>query len=291
MRVVNNSSEDIILKLAFNEGFANFFSVLAQEIQGVTFPPVINTIPRNTILEAYEAGDLRFREFDVETPDKRGEDNELAVMAILWDLFDTPNDGGRDQISMGVGPLFELLQTSKPLTLDQLWDALMSNAPDLATKLKYGEIFELNGVSPTILGGVASLSISPPTKTLTVMKADPAPTLVWSVPVAHDGTTPLLKKFGVRFFDDTGNEVFNTGYLPIGPNPGMLKVTGTQYEYVPDASTWAQVTNLVGSTSRKFRWVVYGSAVFSAFPPSSDFPVPFDTGPYWSGVGEVEVLP
>lgn len=233
MRVVNNSSHKDILQLAFNEGFANFFSVLAQEIQGVTFPPVINTIPRNTILEAYEAGDSRFREFSVETPGKSGEDNELAVMAILWDLFDTPNDGERDQISMGVGPLFELLQTSKPLTLDELWDALMSNAPDLATKLKYGEIFELNGVSPTVLGGVASLSSSPPTKSLTVKKADAAPTLVWSVPVAHDGTTRLLSEFGVLFFDDSGNEIFDTGYLPIGPSPGMLKLTGTEYEVCP----------------------------------------------------------
>lgn len=57
--------------------------------------------------------------------------------------------------------------------------------------------------------------------------------------------------------------------------------------------TWAQVTNLVGSTSRKFRWVVYGASVFYVDSPASELPYPdyFKTGPYWSGVGEVEVLP
>jgi len=51
----------------------------------------------------------------------------------------------------------QLLSEEKPKTLDQLWSALIRNAPDLETKLKYGCIFSLNGVSPNLLGAMAAI--------------------------------------------------------------------------------------------------------------------------------------
>lgn len=123
--------------------------------------------------------------------------------------------------------LYTLLSLKHPRTLDQLWSALIKNAPDLETKLKYGSIFSLNGVSPNLSGAMAAIgSTTPPQISFTLTKGSPPPVFVWEEPtVGVLGTTPLLTKFGIKLFDDSDTEVFDTGYLtgtqilPYGTTP------------------------------------------------------------------------
>ena len=100
---------------------------------------------------------------------------------------------------MGIGPLFSLLDANNPATLDDLWDTLIVTAPDLATKLGYGEIFELNHVSPNIIGARAN-GTSTPLMSITINASDPQPTFHWEIPDGYSTNAavpgpPLLNRF------------------------------------------------------------------------------------------------
>src|SRR5579883_1586880 len=116
------------LKLAFSEGWADFFSMAAQNYVGI--------------------GDGKYgnvRRFPVETNEIRGETDEIGIMRILWDLADPKNEG-TDRVEFsydgktGIQALFKLVVDNRVQTVDGLWKALMKvtpplpdNTPDVAT--------------------------------------------------------------------------------------------------------------------------------------------------------------
>lgn len=258
-----------------NEGWANFFSVVCQSLQGVSSPKLGN------------AGDDQFYSYPAEGRSGHGEDEELSNYEILWDLYDSGTDGGKDNVAMGISDLYTFLDTHNPLTLDELWDSLMSTAPNLATKLQYAEIFELNHVSPNIVGAQIIGSAAPATKSLSVTKTGPSPKFTWKIPVDSNGTGQLLNGFGVLIFDDTNATVFDSGVLTTGNADGEVQIVGNTAKYIPKLSTWSSsIASKVGTTPRTFRWVVYGR-----FFGDETLQGNITTGDYWSGAAEIIVSP
>ncbi|MEZ6035572.1 MAG: choice-of-anchor D domain-containing protein [Planctomycetaceae bacterium] len=293
MRIENPDAEGSdLLSLAFNEGWANFFSVAAQEIEGVSNPKVDNFIHRDPsgIIYPYNAKDLKYYSYDIENTTGRGEDNELSVMAILWDLYDGPGDSGKDQISMGIDTLFTFLKTHDPYSLSDLWNSLIDTASDLSTKFKYAEIFELNHISPVMVGTQAVGSSGASSKSLIIMKNDPAPVFFWDVPLGHDFSTQLLHRFGIAIYDESDTLVYDSGLLSVGTTDGTLQYVGDRLRFVPSLTDWrTNVTNTVSGTPKTFRWVAYGGGRFTDTGDISD--TTFITGLYWSSFAEITVLP
>ncbi len=101
-----------------------------------------------------------------------------------------------------------------------------------------------------------------------------------------------MTKVGIKLFDDSDNEVFDTGYLT-GTQILPYGTTPVQSSYSLDPAFWAKVTGKIGSNPRSFRYVVYGGADFfrAKNEGSQVISVDFITGVYWSNVGEIIVQP
>jgi VCBS repeat-containing protein len=137
-------------KLAFQEGWANFYSMVAQS-QDSTMPVGIVGDDGGT------SGDGKLYQFTVElgrpvqSADQgavgfsNGEDEELTVMRVLWDLYDpitstdTNQDLGMDNVALGFNGVLSKIRTqgSVALTLSDLWNNLIAGATT-QDKLNYG---------------------------------------------------------------------------------------------------------------------------------------------------------
>ncbi|MBL8810596.1 MAG: choice-of-anchor D domain-containing protein [Planctomycetaceae bacterium] len=274
MRIMHETTDSRVLSLAFNEGYANFFSMLAQKEQGVPLGYISG------------AGDGLFSGYDVESPSEGfGEDNELAVMAILWDLYDNSTDGGEDLISIGSDALYRLLtQAPRPYTLHDLRGKLFGSAPDLDTKLKYSRIFALNRVSPKVEGaGPTIVKSSLPVLNFSTTKTGAPPALFWNSPLARGGGS-VFTRFGIRIFDDKDMEIYDSGLLA---NNKLAYFGDNGYGTTLDSVAWSGVVGTVGASPKSFRWVVYGCADWINHMTETEFL----SGQYWSSSGEIIVAP
>lgn len=185
-----------LLHLGWNEGFANFYSVLAQNEQGVSTPAVP------------PAGNTAFGTWDIETntPSGRGEDEEVSVMRILWDLYDSTNEPG-DNVALGYPALISLIKDNSVTTLDKLWDTLVAQAAGNNSQIiDYAAIFELHNVSPQ-----AFQLQDPSGNPVPVWNAgDPVPTFVWEITQGSGAVGNVLDHLGIKVFDAAHNEIWDS---------------------------------------------------------------------------------
>lgn len=292
-RVYNGAAQDWddCMQLGFNEGWSNFFSLKVQRLLGVA------EVNLAADTGGYKAGDGTFREFDPESATpltsihpvaEFGEDQEIAVMRILWDLCDPKNDDG---IAIELGELYRLLKQHKPDTIGKLWDVLFNTEfTSFADRLSLGEIFEAQGVSPLMRGLI--VGAAPPSKHLQISAASIPPTIQWSIPLASDKQQQLLNQFRVKIFSDQGSLCFDSGILTIGTSDGSYQVGGTTDEsnyltatYTPLLSDW-QSNLIIGVAPRRFKVVVTGEFLESTMGYGS-----IQTGAYWSGAADLEITP
>lgn len=149
-------SKDRGVRMAWGEGWPTFFGTAGQQV----FNLASLNVPRVGDVLYADTGESNFS-YSLESQDNLGlgEDNEIAVQRILWDLFDTPADG-RDTVDIGDQVLFDAVNAADPTTLSAAWAAIrfgLSNADDLA----YGAITTDHAVGPT-LAAPASASIVAP---------------------------------------------------------------------------------------------------------------------------------
>ena len=109
----NRLPKDEANKLAWGEGWPSYFAV-------------------STLLETGAAalgiagvGDTRYDDTedisisdDLEEPARLGEDNEVTVSNVLWDLYDTPADDG-DGVALGTRRVWDVLDLGDPTTLSE----------------------------------------------------------------------------------------------------------------------------------------------------------------------------
>jgi len=279
-----NATDEFNLRVGFSEGWANFYSVLAQTVVGVSSPPMPG------------AGDDMIGGYSVETVAQgqlgHGEDEEVSVMRILWDLYDS----GPETITVGTGAaayslddnveegfiwVYSLVKGlgsggSTQFTLDALWDNIQAqHAGEWSIIADFGADFEMNGVSTTALSISGSGTSSGPSGPIWSQSGGDL-SFEWDIPVSNLGTE-VLDKFGIVVYDDADNVVLDTGlmsltsYFPIWPaNSSLSRVSGSRLKYTLNAT---QLQNL--SPGQNYHWAVYGSWWIGFF--QSDV-----TGPYLS---------
>jgi len=114
------------LRLAFSEGFATYNgnSILGHSL----YKGLVSGVGDSS----YEGWlDLENRT----SPDFRGEDTEIAVLRILWDLYDSDQDnysfgglGLRDQLGLGLRGVWNLLNGANHENISEFWlDAFLNN--------------------------------------------------------------------------------------------------------------------------------------------------------------------
>jgi hypothetical protein len=149
-------SKDRGTRMAWGEGWPTFFGTAGQQILNLAS---LN-VPRVGDVSYTDTGESNFT-YSLEAQDNLGlgEDNELAVQRILWDLFDTPADG-RDTVDRTDQSLFDTVNAADPTTLSAAWAAIragLSNADDLA----FGAITTDHAVGPSLVSPGAGTIVAP----------------------------------------------------------------------------------------------------------------------------------
>jgi hypothetical protein len=140
-RTYNGRGIDEGRKIAFDEGAAQFLAAAAKQ-----------HIPRPFLDDP-----LVFHGASIEDPigGRNGEDNELSVRQILWDLYDGPNENSRargyteakDQVQIAKNKLWTFL-SGGPHVLGDVWTHF---APTVNDKVPLGGVFQTARVSPAPL--------------------------------------------------------------------------------------------------------------------------------------------
>jgi len=106
-------------RFAFSEGWATFFGVAAAFCEGYDDAE----FPRDTSYGAHPNLETDPHLIDHGYP---ADDNEDAVACILWDIFDSANDG-RETLSAGMDPIWEaFFKYRRPETIHEFWDSWFS---------------------------------------------------------------------------------------------------------------------------------------------------------------------
>ncbi len=215
------------IRLAWGEGYPTYFGTSGQLRMGASalnVPNVGDTAYTDTIDASIN--------YDLENnaaPVDMGEDNELTVQRVLFDLYDG-NADGNDKFSLGDYSVFSTARTAGAKTLSQFWNALIASS-SMQEKVKYGALFMDHKVSPEPKAPADGASFA---------ASDPPPAFDWEKRGA--GPTYLLNKFTVEFW----NEDFTTMYF------ASPEVDGPPW--TPSNADWATI---MGS-GPVIKWVVKG---------------------------------
>src|SRR5262249_15563261 len=93
----------------------------------------------------------------------QGEDNEISVSRILYDLADQPraNKPDDDPIKLGSATVWSILVSAKPKTLSDAWKAFTKDPNmGLEEKLRYAKVFADQKVAPEPLVPLEGTSTS-----------------------------------------------------------------------------------------------------------------------------------
>ncbi len=235
--------------LAWSEGWPTYFGTSLQQVRALNIPSV-------------GAGDILYDNLDPD-PALRltwslksqspypsiGEDNEVAVQRVLWDLYDNAASSPYDEVTLGDVVVWQTIANQHPKFLYDIWTPFTTGKP-MSEIVKYGAIFAEHKV--------ASLPKLPASET-TLPNLDNPVTFEWDA----NGAGPSYKnnKFTVEFY-----------------NPAFSKLLFTS----PEQSTpkyIAKPCNLqeIFADGTEVKWVVKSSNKSAS--PTVDTP---DTGPYTS---------
>lgn len=240
---VTRGSKDIGTRLAWGEGWPTYFGISGQQVMGAAG------------LGIPDVGDAHYQDSDdanininLETSTGLGEDNEVSVMAALWDLFDGSSDGA-DAVSMSDGALFTAFRNSGCKTVGGAWDSIAASATPLQ-RTKLGAVFAQAKIGP---------ELTDPADNVKLTASGPIPTFRWKR--NGGGSSNPLNDFKIEFFkSDFSASVF-------------AKDLGDTDHFVPTASEIATI--LAGGTPVK--WVVEGKNTSSPVSPGGTL------ARYWSG--------
>ena len=202
----------------------------------------------------------------------RGEDNEASVARILFDVYDANNEAGeRDRLGLGDTAVWNLIRNNTTSSLDQFWDALISQPNTTNTqRINYGAIFQAHSVSPQPDVTSVNGDVFP---VLDIV----SPQFRWAIPMGGTGgvyNNPLLNNFGVKFFGSDDTEILDSGLL------------GNVTNYTPAPLTWAFITTQADTV----RWIVYGRNTTNE-TLNVGAPFSYTTGDYWSDALNFLVVP
>ena len=154
------------IKLAWGEGWPTFFGTSGQEVLGL----LALGIPRvgDLMYEDLEGDGVQYS-INNQGPNGMGEDNELAVQRVLWDMYDTERVGpggvvtpdGRDGMSLSDEDMFLWLSVTTPVTLSGAVTTFM-NFLGPESEILMGEILADHDVGPELSGPEDGASVPGP---------------------------------------------------------------------------------------------------------------------------------
>ena len=153
---VTRSSKDEGLRLAWGEGWPTYFGTAGQAVMNMAS---LN-VPRvgDVSYQDFEDGSLSY---SLEAQDNNGigEDNEVSVQRLLWDLFDSNNDG-RDTISRSDNSIWTAVDAANPRIPSTAWTALRAGQSN-AVQLQMGGIAADHRMGPRLVSPAAGAIVSP----------------------------------------------------------------------------------------------------------------------------------
>ncbi len=216
--------KDAGIRLAWGEGFPTYFGTAGQQYgyaSSLNVPNVGDFFYTDTIDATINyglepaAGSL-------------GEDNELSVQRILWDLYDTGTDA-RDNVALFDYGVFLPASSAGAVNLSQFWNGLIAGLP-METTVACGCIFADHKVAP---------EPTDPPNGATVGGGTP-PTFKWEA--NGGGPTKRNNKFKVQFYDENFSSlIFESGELDTT-------------SYTPSTADW----NTILAGAELIKWVVQG---------------------------------
>ena len=241
----SRGSKDIGIRLAWGEGWPTYFGTSGQQAMGAASLGIPNV------------GDVSYTDTEdfkpplsnnLETSTGLGEDNELSVSAVLWDLFDNASDG-EDTISLGDKFLFNTIKAAVAKTVGAAWEAIAATR-DTRNKTLVGAVFGQSKIAPVL---------KEPADKIKLKASDPPPTFRWD---KNGGGAPNpLNDFTIKFYkNDFSSVVFQ-------------KDLGNTDNYTPTPAELGAIMS--GNT--EIQWVVEGRNTSAPATPGGSL------GKYWSG--------
>jgi len=192
------------IRLAWGEGWATYFGTLLQKESNASALNVPNVGDTH-----YQDTDDSNIDYDLEegsAGDNGGEDNELSVQRVLWDLTDVEIDKG-DGITISSDCIWKAIDDANTENLSQAIRAISADM-DINFKTSMGSVLTEHKVAPRILTPEDNSKIS----------ADSIPTFS----LEPNGTGKMKNnRFVVEFYDSTyskllfaTNELSTTSYTP-----------------------------------------------------------------------------
>jgi hypothetical protein len=151
-----SATKDRGVRLAWGEGWPTYNGTVAQQILNLA---ALN-VPRVGDINYQDTEDLNSNySLDAQDSNGHGEDNETAVQRLLWDLFDSVNDG-RDAINRSDQDIWNTIDGADPVSLSATWAALRSGQSN-QTDLLMGEIASDESIGPRLISPAAGALVTP----------------------------------------------------------------------------------------------------------------------------------
>ncbi|MBI5093932.1 MAG: hypothetical protein HZB26_16015 [Candidatus Hydrogenedentes bacterium] len=147
------------IRLAWGEGFPTYFGASGQAVTSAIYLGVPN-VGDTSYTDTIDSTNNYNLESFAGAPSV-GEDNEVSVQRILWDLYDTADDM-RDTVSFGYSAVFDYAHSAGAKTLSAYWNSLTAaKALNMKTKVACGCIFGDNKVAPEPTAPDDNASVGP----------------------------------------------------------------------------------------------------------------------------------
>jgi hypothetical protein len=164
---VVRGSKDVGIRLAWGEGWPTFFGTAGQHALNLAALGV----PRVGDVDYTETDEAWFT-YSLEensggppwsAVNGSGEDSELAVQRLLWDLYDTPADS-RDTVSMTDDWLFSAISGAHAATLSDTWLTVRSLL-SAQVRLAWGAVMTDHNIGPRPLAPAGGTVVTPASAT------------------------------------------------------------------------------------------------------------------------------
>lgn len=277
--------KDAGIRLAWGEGWPTFFAISGQQVMGDGGLG----IPRVGDSSYSDTEDITLS-YSLETQTggaSLGEDNELAVSRVLYDLYDpTSSDDGGDRVALGDQTIWNNVESAHAHTLSAAWAALIAGRSAREQAL-YGAILSEHNVAPDPTSPANDETVAP----------DSPPTFEWDA----NGAGPSFRcnEFTVAFYDSAWNLIFESPQVTTTAGPGGYPATA---EYTPTEEEWETILTGVDVSGMVVNWVVRGgntnapgTGTYTGRPrrflcPKLDLIFTIDvTGSMWDDIAAVKV--
>ncbi len=209
----DKKSKQFAMELTWSESWATAFAQIAQEYYRSEYDKVLNFADKKHM------DSVNYEEFN--SMEDSGEAQEDAVIAFLWDLYDSSSKSEvYDNISWGYRTWWKNTTQSGMTTLTKFIEYINVSKP--LQRSDIGELLGVHQIAPT------NLTVT----NLALVSTIVAPKLSWKVNGSNDNPND---KFKVVFYDSDGNQKYITQFI------SSSKSYNDTFTYEVSKSTWKNV--------------------------------------------------